>query len=70
MPIPLNPKKIRQACRLHFNGDTFQEIAILMDINPNTLTRWRKTDIWKDYEAELLEQYEQAQGKLNDKKRT
>ena len=61
MPIPLNPKKIRHACRLHFNGDSFQEIAILMDINPCTLTRWRKTQIWQDYYAQLLEEYEQAE---------
>ena len=60
MAIPLNPQKIREACRLHFYGDLLKDIAILMDINPNTLTRWRKTDIWIDYEAELLEQYEQA----------
>ena len=65
MPKSLNPKLIRQACRLHFYGDSFQEIAILLDINPCTLTRWRKTDIWKDYYAELLEQYEQAHGEAD-----
>ena len=60
MAIPLNKKKIRHACLLHWHGDLLKDIAILLDVNPNTLTRWRKTQIWQDYEAELLEQYEQA----------
>ena len=65
MPKSLNPKLIRQACRLHFNGDTLTDIAILLDINPCTLSRWRKTQIWTDYEAELLEQYEHAHGEAD-----
>jgi len=62
MPKSLNPKLIRHACRLHFNGDTLTNIAVILDINPCTLSRWRKTQIWKDYYAQLLEQYELAQG--------
>ena len=62
MPKDLNPKLIRTACRLHFNGDLLGDIAILLDVNPNTLSKWRKTQIWKDYYAELLEQYELAHG--------
>ena len=59
--IPLNEKKIRQACLLHWQGDLLKDIAILMDINPNTLTRWRKTDIWINYEAKLIEEWHQQQ---------
>ena len=70
MAIPLNENKIRQACLLHWNGDLLKDIAILLDVNPNTLTRWRKTKIWQDYEAKLLDECEQAQGNLNDKKGT
>ena len=62
MPRVLNPKKIIQACRLHFYGDSFGEIAILLDINPCTLSRWRKTQIWIDTEAKLIEQWEQGLG--------
>ena len=61
MAIPLNENKIRQACLLHWHGDLLKDIAILLDVNPNTLTRWRKTQIWQDYEAELFQQYEQAE---------
>lgn len=60
MPKDLNPKLIRTACRLHFNGDLLGDIAILLDINPNTLSKWRKTDIWIDYEAKLIDEWEQA----------
>lgn len=61
MPKRLNPKLICHACRLHFYGDTLTDIAVLLDINPCTLSRWRKTDIWIDYEAKLLEEWHQAQ---------
>ncbi len=55
MPKSLNPKKICQACRLHFHGDELQDIAVLLDVAPTTLTRWKKTKIWKDFEAKLID---------------
>ena len=61
MARPLNPKLISQACLLHFNGDSFKDIAVRLDVHPNTLTRWRKTQIWQDYEAKLLEEWHQQQ---------
>lgn len=61
MPRVKNQKKIIEACRLHFKGETFGDIAILMDVNPATLSRWRKTQIWKDYEAKLIEEWEDQQ---------
>ena len=60
MPKDMNPKLIRHACRLHFDGDLLGDIAILLDVNPNTLSKWRKTQIWQDYYAELLAEWEQA----------
>ncbi|MDD9975716.1 MAG: hypothetical protein OXU27_17025 [Candidatus Poribacteria bacterium] len=62
MPKRLNPKKIMEACRLHFNGDLLGDIAVLLDINRCTLSRWRQTDIWINYEAKLIEEWELAQG--------
>ena len=59
MPRVLQTKKICEACRLHFYGETFQDIAILLDINHCTLTRWRKTNIWKDFEAKLIDEWHQ-----------
>ena len=61
MPKRLNPKLICQACRLHFYGDELQDIAVLIDVAPSTLTRWRKTQIWQDYEAKLIDEWHQRQ---------
>lgn len=61
MPRVLPTQKICHACRLHFNGDSLTDIAILFDVDPNTLSNWRKTQIWKDYEAKLLEEWHQQQ---------
>ena len=59
MPRVLPTKKICHACRLHFNGDSLTDIAILLDVNRCTLTNWRKTNIWKDFEAKLIEEWHQ-----------
>lgn len=61
MPKRLNPKLICQACRLNFYGDELKDIAVLIDVAPSTLTRWRKTQIWQDYEAKLIEEWHQQQ---------
>ena len=61
MPRVLPTKKICHACRLHFNGESLGDIAILLDINRCTLTNWRKTDIWINYEAKLIDEWHQRQ---------
>ena len=67
MPKSLNPKKIIEACRLHFYGDELKDIAVLMDVSPGTLTRWKKTDIWKDFEAKLIDEWNQQQNEAENK---
>jgi len=59
MPKRLTPLKICQACRLHFHGETLQNIARLLSVNPGTLSRWRTTEIWKDFEAKLIDEWHQ-----------
>ena len=59
MPRSLKPKNICEACRLHFNGKDLTDIAILLGVAQTTLTRWKKTDIWKDFEAKLLNEWHQ-----------
>lgn len=61
MPKSMNPKKIIAACRLHFYGDELKDIAVLMEVAPSTLTRWKKTKIWIDYEAKLIDEWHQRQ---------
>ncbi|MYK22518.1 hypothetical protein F4054_09665 [Candidatus Poribacteria bacterium] len=59
MPRVLPTKKICHACRLHFNGETLTDIAILLEVSIHTLSRWRKTQIWNDFEAKLIDEWHQ-----------
>ena len=59
MPRHLNRKKICEACRLNFQGEPVANIAILLDVKPNTIGRWRKTQIWKDFEDKLVDEWHQ-----------
>ena len=54
MPKRLHPQRICHACRLHFHGDSLTDIAVLLDSAPTTLTRWKKTQISKDFEVSKL----------------
>ena len=38
MPKRLHPKRICHACRLHFHGDSLTGIAVLLDVNPATIS--------------------------------
>ena len=67
MPKRLHPKKIHQACLLHFRGETLTDIARLLAVTPSTLSRWRKTEIWHAYETKLLDEMHQ-ENKANEKK--
>ena len=59
MPKSLNPKKICEACRLHFYGDSLTDIAVLLGVAQTTLTRWKKTQIWKNFEDKLIDEWHQ-----------
>ena len=59
MPRVLPTKKICEACRLHFYGETLTDIAILLEVSNHTLSRWRKTQIWNDFEAKLIDEWHQ-----------
>ncbi len=51
------PKLIIQACILDFEGTPYEQIAEQLKINKGTITNWRKTDIWKQTEAKLVDAY-------------
>lgn len=40
-----------------FEGNTHEQIGAELDVNPNTITNWRKTDIWKKTESRLVDNY-------------
>ena len=50
----LKPKLVLEACQMSFNGIRNYEIAKKLNVNEATVSRWRKTEIWIDFEKELL----------------
>jgi len=59
MPKRLDPQQICRACRYHWRGETLQNIAKKLNVAPNTITRWKNTHIWKDFEAKLIDEWHQ-----------
>ena len=51
----LDLKQILEACKLSFDGMTGTEIAKKLQVNPNTISRWRKLAVWKEMERKLIE---------------
>ena len=39
---------------MSFNGVPNQDIAKKLNVNDGTISRWRKLDLWIDFEKELL----------------
>ena len=39
---------------MSFNGVPNQDIAKKLNVNDGTVSRWRKLDLWIDFEKELL----------------
>lgn len=60
----LPTKTILTACLMSFDGIPDAEIATKLDINTVSLSRWRKLEIWKDYEAELITAYKEEAQRL------
>ena len=46
--------QLLRACYLAFNGVSGGEIAQQLQITESTLSRWRKTPIWEEFEKELI----------------
>lgn len=53
-------KKIVHACRMAFHGYMGQEIAKKLEVDDSTISRWKKTDIWKYTEQVLVAREIQA----------
>jgi len=53
-------KLILEACKLSFEGKTHAEIAKILDTHVSVLTRWRQTDLWKEFQQELIETHKQS----------
>lgn len=55
----MSQKLILTACRLSFNGSLDSEIASELSVNPATVSAWRNTELWQEFEAELVDAYKQ-----------
>ena len=56
----LNTKTILTACEMSFNGKTDHEIASDLGASVSAVSRWRKHEIWQEFEAELILVHKQS----------
>jgi len=59
MPKALGVKQILTACQMSFEGVANREIADKLGATEATISNWRKSEIWQEFEAELIEAYKQ-----------
>ena len=51
---------ILAACEMSFNGVSNAKIAEHFDVTDSTVSRWRKLQVWIDFENELVDAYKAA----------
>ncbi len=51
---------ILAACEMSFNGKSNTEIAAHFNVTDSTVSRWRKHQVWIDFENELVAAYKVA----------
>ncbi len=51
---------ILAACEMSFNGRSNSEIAAHFKVTDSTVSRWRKHQVWVDFENELVAAYKDA----------
>ena len=59
MPKRVSTKQLLIACQMSFDGKGNREIASKLGFTEATVSNWRKREIWKEFEAELIDAYKQ-----------
>ena len=59
MPRRVSTKQLLMACQMSFEGKSNREIANELGFTEATVSSWRKSEIWKDFEAELIKAYKE-----------
>ena len=59
MPKRVSTKQLLMACQMSFDGKGNREIASTFGFTEATVSNWRKLEIWKEFEAELIDAYKQ-----------
>lgn len=68
MPKRATAKQILIACQMAFDGASNKEIAKKLGFTAATIANWRKLELWKEFDAELVEAYKQELLKMRLKK--
>ena len=65
MPRRVSTKQLLIACQMSFEGNSNQEIADRLGFTETTVSNWRKLELWKEFEAELIDAHKQQALNLN-----
>ena len=55
-----NTKTILTACEMSFTGKTDTEIAADLETSVSNVSRWRKNEIWQEFEQELISAHKES----------
>lgn len=55
----VSKKQVLIACQMSFEGKGNREIAHELGFSEATVSTWRKLEIWKEFESELVDAYKQ-----------
>ena len=59
MPKHVSPKQILIACQMSFEGKSNSKIANELGVTEATVSNWRNLELWKTFEAELIDAHKQ-----------
>ena len=59
MPKRHSKKQILIACQMSFDGKSNSEIAGELGATETTVSKWRKTETWAEFELQLVDAYKQ-----------
>ena len=55
-----NTKTVLTACEMSFTGKTDTEIAADLETSVSNVSRWRKHEVWQEFEEELITAHKQS----------
>ena len=55
-----NTKTILTACEMSFAGNTDTEIASDLGTSVSAVSRWRKNEVWQEFEQELISAHKES----------
>ena len=65
MPRRVSKKHLLMACQMSFEGKANKDIASELGFTEATVSSWRKSEIWLEFESELVKAYKEQILNLN-----